>query len=59
MNIDMHGTSNEPNSEAPKHTPSTATEGTSNADGLGSSEAEGSRGPTVRVVPFQSMPQST
>jgi len=55
----MHGTSNEPNSEAPKHTPSTATEGTSNADGLGSSEAEGSRGPTVRVVPFQSMPQST
>ena len=59
MNIDMPGTSNEPNLEAPKHTSSAATEGTSNASGPGSSEGEGSRGPAVRVVPFQSMPQST
>jgi len=47
--------SNEPNPEAPEHTPSAA-EGTSNAGGTGSSGAEGSRGPAVRLVPFQSMP---
>jgi len=52
------GISNEPNPEAPEHTPAAA-EGTSNAGGTGSSGAEGSRGPAVRLVPFQSMPQST
>ena len=58
-NKDMPGTSNEPNPEAPKHKPSTATEGTSNAAGTGSSGAEGSKTPAVRLVPFQSLPQST
>ena len=57
-NADMAGISNEPNPEAPKYT-SAATEGASNAGGIGSSGAEGSRGPAVRLVPFQSMPQST
>ena len=55
---DMPGTSNEPNPEAPKLTP-VATEGTSSAVGTNSGIAEGSRDPVVRVVPFQSMPQST
>ena len=58
VNIDMPGTSNEPNPEASKHTPSTATEGTSNAAGTGSSGAEGSKTPAVRLVPFQSLTQS-
>ena len=40
------GISNEPNPEAPEHTPAAA-EGTSNAGGTGSSGAEGSRGPAV------------
>ena len=55
----MPGTSNEPNPEAPKHTPSTATEDTSKAAGTGSSGVEGSKTPAVRLVPFQSLPQST
>ena len=42
----------------PEHTPAAA-EGASNAGGSGSNEAEGSKGPAVRLVPFQSMPQST
>ena len=57
-NRDMPGTSNEPNPEAPKLTPSVAIEGTSSATGIGSNRAEGSRNPTVWVVPFQSLPQS-
>ena len=57
-NTDMPGTSDEPNPEAPKLTPA-ATEGTSSAAGTNSGIAEGSRDPAVRVVPFQSMPQST
>ena len=57
-NVDTVGKSNEPNPEAPDHTPAAA-EGASNAGGTGSSGAEGSRGPAVRLVPFQSMPQST
>jgi len=48
----------EPTLEAPEHTPAAA-EGASNAGGSGSNEAEGSKGPSVRLVPFQSMPQST
>ena len=35
-----------------------AVEGASKAGGFGSSGAEGSKGPSVRLVPFQSMPQS-
>ena len=50
--------SNKPNPEVFRHTPAAA-EGTSNAAGPGSSGAEGSKGPAVRLVPFQSMPQST
>ena len=46
----------EPTLEAPEYTPAAA-EGASNAGGSGS--AEGSKGPSVRLVPFQSMPQST
>ena len=53
------GTSNESNPEAPKLTPSAATERTSNAHGIGSGGAEGSRDPAVRVIPFQTLPQST
>ena len=52
-------TSNESNPEAHKLTPAAANEGTSSAARLGSGGAEGSRNPTVRVVPFQSLPQST
>ena len=58
-NADIAGTSNEPNLEAPKLNPSMATEGTPSAAGISSGGAEGSRNPAVRVVPFQSMPQST
>ena len=35
-----------------------AAEGASKAGGSGSSGVEGSKGPFVRLVPFQSMPQS-
>ena len=59
QNADTPRTSNEPNPEAPKLTPSVATEGTPSAAEIGSGGAEGSRNPTVRVVPFQSLPQST
>ena len=34
-------------------------QGTSSAAGSGSDKAEGSKNLTVRLVPFQSMPQST
>jgi hypothetical protein len=57
-NADTAGISIEPNPQVPEHTPA-ATEGASNADGIGNSGAQGSRGPVVRLVPFQSMPQST
>ena len=45
------------NPEVFEHTPAAA-EGTSNAAEPGSSGAEGSKGPVVRLVPFQSMPQT-
>ena len=57
-NTDTTGISTEPNPQAPEHTPAAA-EGASNADGTGNSGAQGSRGPVVRLVSFQSMPQST
>jgi len=44
------GTSKESDLETPKLTPSTATEGTSTAVGIGDNEADGSRNPAVRVV---------
>ena len=46
--VDTAEKSSEPN---PEHTPA-ATEGASNAGGPGSNEAEGSKGPAVRLVPF-------
>ena len=58
-NADTPGTSKEPNLEAPPPIPSVATEGTPSAAGNSSGGAEGSRNPTVQVVPFQSLPQST
>ena len=57
-NVDTAGKSSEPDPETPDHTPE-ATKGTSNGGGAGSSGAGGSKGPSVRLVPFQSVPQST
>ena len=51
--------SREPPLEVPASTPAAAGEGTSNTAGCGSDKAEGSKNPTVQLVPFQSMPQST
>ena len=57
-NVGTTEKSSEPNPEAPEHTPAAA-EGASKAGGSGSNRAEGLKGPAVRLVPFQSMPQST
>ena len=57
-NVNTAEKSSEPNPEAPEHTPAVA-EGASNAGGSRSNGAKGSKGPSVRLVPFQSMPQST
>ena len=51
--------SREPPLEVPASTPAAAGEDTSNTARCGSDKAEGSKNPTVRLVPFQSMPQST
>jgi len=56
---DMPGMSREPPLEVPASTPAAAGEDTSNTARCGSDKAEGSKNPTVRLVPFQSMPQST
>jgi len=45
-NAHTAGISNEPNLQAPEHTPAAA-EGASNADGTGNSGAQGLRGPAV------------
>ena len=58
VNVDTAEKSSEPNPEAPERTPAAA-EGASNAGGSGTIGAEGSKGPVVRLVPFQSIPQST
>ena len=52
-------TAEKPSTPSPEKsdTPAAA-ERASKADGYGSSEAEGSKDPSVRLVPFQSMPQS-
>ena len=57
--VDLSGTSKEPTLEVPASTPSVAGEGTSSVAGCGGDKDEGSKNPTVRIVPFQSMPQST
>ena len=57
--MDISGTSKEPTLEVPASTPSAAGEGTSSATGCGGDRAKGSKNPTVRLVPFQSMPKST
>ena len=59
QNADTPRTSNEPNPGTAKLTPSAATEGDPSAAEIGGGGAEGSRNPAVRVVPFQSLPQST
>ena len=58
QNVNTAEKSSEPNPEAPEHTP-VAVEGATKAGVSRSSGAEGSKGPAVRLVPFQSMPQST
>ena len=58
QNADTHGTSNEPNPKVPKLNPFVAIEGTPSAAEIGSGGAEGSKNPAIRVVPFQSLPQS-
>ena len=55
----MPEASKEPPLEVPVSTPPAAGEGTSNTAGGGNDNAEGSKNPTFRLVPFQSMPQST
>ena len=55
----MPEASKEPPLEVPVSTPAAAGEGTSNTAGGGNDKDEGSKNPTVRLVPFQSMPQST
>ena len=57
-NVNTAEKSSKPNPEAPEHTPAAA-EGASKAGGSRSSGAEGSKGPAIQLVPFQSMPQST
>ena len=57
--MDISGTSKELTLEVPASTPSAASEGTSSAGGCGGDRAEGSKNPTIRLVPFQSMLQST
>ena len=55
--MDISGASKEPTLEVPVSTPSAAGEGTLSAAGCGGGRAEGSKNPTVRLVPFQSMPK--
>ena len=55
---DTDGISSKPNPQAPERA-QTAAEGGSNTDGTGNNGAQGLRSPAVRVLPFQSMPQST
>ena len=56
--VDTAERPSEPSPKAPDHTLATA-EGASNAGGSGSNGVEGSKGPSIRLVPIQSMPQST
>ena len=56
--VDTAEKPSESSPKAPDHAPATA-KGASNAGGSRSDGAEGSKGPSVRLVPFQTMPQST
>ena len=51
-NARMPEASKEPTPEVPASTPSAAVESNSNAAGSGSDKVEGSKNPTVRLVPF-------
>ena len=57
-NLPVVDTAEKSSEPSPEHTPAAA-EGVSNARGSGSNEAEVSKGPAVRLVPFQSMSQTT
>ena len=57
--MDIPETSKESALEVATSAPSTTAQGTPSAGEVGSNRAEGSKNPTVRLVPFQSMPQST
>ena len=57
--MDLPRASKEPVLEVPVPTPSATTRVASSAAGIGDNRAEGLKNPTVRLVPFQSMPQST
>jgi len=54
----ISGTSKELTPETTKPTPSAATREAATAAGIGGGEAEGSKNRVVRVVPFQTLPQS-
>ena len=58
INLPSTGTTEEPGSDAADQAPAAA-EDVSNIGGSGNSSAEGSKGPSVRLDPFQSMPRST
>ena len=55
----MPRTSKEPTLEVPASTPSAVGEDTSSAARCRGDRAEGSKNPTIRLVPFQLMPKST
>ena len=51
-NMDLPRASREPVLEVPILTPSATTQGASSVAGIGDNRAEGSKNPTVRLVPF-------
>ena len=55
----MPEVSKEPTPKVPAPAPSAAVESISDTARSGNDKAEGSKNPTVRLVPFQSVPQST
>jgi len=56
--VGTSGTSEESIPETTKLTPPAATRETATATRIDGSEAEGSRNPAIRVVPFQTLPQT-
>ena len=58
QDVGISGTTKEAIPETTKPTPSAAIGETATTTGIGGGEAEGSRNRAVRVVPFQSFPQS-
>ena len=59
LNVDMPEMSKDPVLEVPASSPSATTQGTSSAARVGGNRAQGPKNLTIRLVPFQSMPQST